>query len=96
MGKKIKIARTGCALADFVYDNIDFHGPIFQNYLSKKEDDGGLSIGKLVFTEELEVFTGKRYTDIVSAISGGKQANTFNIGGPSLVSLIHASQILEK
>ena len=96
MSRKIRISGTGCALADFVYNHIDFSGAEFQQYVLKKEGDGGLSTGKLVFTEELEKFAGKNYTEIITAISKGKEAETFNIGGPSLVSLIHAAQVLDK
>jgi len=94
--KKIRISGTGCALADFVYNGIDFNSPEFQKYLSLKEGDGGLSPGKLVFTEELEKFAGKSYSEIIAQTAKGKAAETFNIGGPSLVSLIHTSQILPK
>ena len=55
---KIIISGTGCALADFLYNDILFSGPTFQKYQSKKSGDGGLSPGKLVFTEELEKFSG--------------------------------------
>ena len=94
MEKKIKITGTGCALADFVYNNIRFNSPGFQKYSSKKQGDGGLSPGRLVFTEELEKFAGKPYAEIIAEIAGSKKPDTFNIGGPSLVSLIHAAQVL--
>lgn len=96
MGGKIRISGTGCALADFVYNHIDFSGSGFQQYTKKKEGDGGLATGKLVFTEELEKFAGKNYTEIIAEITKGKEAETFNIGGPSLVSLIHAAQMLHQ
>lgn len=96
MSRKIKISGTGCALADFVYNHIDFSGSEFQQYALKEEGDGGLSTGKLVFTEELEKFAGKNYTKIITEISRGKEAEAFNIGGPSLVSLIHSAQMLDK
>ncbi len=94
--KKIIISGTGCALADFVYNRISFHSPEFNKYLSKKAGDGGLSPGKLVFTEELEKFAGKPYAEIFTDIIGSKTHDAFNVGGPSLVSLIHASQLLEE
>ena len=94
MSKKIKIAGTGCALADFVYNGVDFNSAEFKKYLSKNEGDGGLSPGKLVFTEELENYAGIPYPNLISVINKGKKAETFNIGGPSIVSLIHASQTL--
>lgn len=96
MKKKIRISGTGCALADFVYSDIDFNSPEFQKNFSKKEGDGGLSPGKLVFTEELENYAGKPYPEIIAEITKGKKPESFNIGGPSLVSLIHASQTLPK
>jgi sugar/nucleoside kinase (ribokinase family) len=95
MNKRIRISGTGCALADFVYNGIDFSGTEFQKYISCKNGDGGLSPGKLVFTEELEKFAGRTYETIISEITKGVEADTFNIGGPSLVSLIHVAQVLD-
>lgn len=94
MKNKIKISGTGCALADFVYNNINFNSPEFLKYRSSKDGDGGLTPGKLVFTEELEKFAGKSYPEILFEITKGKEPETFNIGGPSVVALIHAAQLL--
>jgi sugar/nucleoside kinase (ribokinase family) len=93
--KKIVISGTGCALADFLYNDISFDSKDFKKYLSEKTGDGGLSPGKLVFTEELEKFSGIPYTKILCEITGNHSPNAFNVGGPSLVSLIHASQMLD-
>lgn len=92
---KITISGTGCALADFLYNGISFDSPVFKKYLSQKPGDGGLSPGKLVFTGELEKFSGKPYPEIVRDIMGNRSPDAFNVGGPSLVSLVHASQLLE-
>ncbi len=92
---KIKISGTGCALADFLYTDIRFDSPAFLKYLSKQTGDGGLSPGKLVFTEDLEHFAGKPYAKILNEITSGCAPDSFNIGGPGLVSMIHASQMLE-
>ncbi len=89
------ISGTGCALADFLYSGISFDGEDFKKYSSKKRGDGGLSPGKLVFIEELEKFTGDSYQVILKEITGNRPPNAFNVGGPSLVSLIHASQMLD-
>ncbi|HUV01213.1 MAG TPA: hypothetical protein VMW32_09645, partial [Bacteroidales bacterium] len=62
--KKIIISGTGCALADFLYNGISFESNNFRKYLSTRTGDGGLSPGKLVFTEELEKFSGLPYNDI--------------------------------
>jgi len=95
-GRKIIIAGAGCALADYLYIGVRFNTPHFQKYLSKQTGDGGLTPGKLVFTEELEKFSGLPYSEICREITGGKQPDAFNIGGPGLVSLINTSQILNK
>jgi sugar/nucleoside kinase (ribokinase family) len=92
---KMTISGTGCALGDFLYDRISFDSIAFRKYLSKQTGDGGLDPGKLVFTEELEKFSGCSYEMILKEISGGARPSAFNVGGPSLVSLIHASQMLE-
>lgn len=95
-GKKFTISGTGCALADFLYTNVSFHSAAFEKYRSRKPGDGGLSPGKLVFTEELEQFAGVPYSQILNELTDGIPAASFNIGGPSLVSLIHAAQMLEE
>jgi sugar/nucleoside kinase (ribokinase family) len=92
---KITISGTGCALADFLFNGISFSSPAFRKYLSKKTGDGGLSPGKLVFTEELEKFSGIPYNEILNEITCNRLPDAFNVGGPSLVSLIHASQMLD-
>lgn len=91
---KIIISGTGCALADYLYLNIFFHATEFRKYLSKSIGDGGLSPGRLVFTEELERFSGEAYPEILKSITGGALPDSFNIGGPSLVAMIHAAQML--
>jgi sugar/nucleoside kinase (ribokinase family) len=92
---KIIISGTGCALADLIYNKVSFTTPSFEKYSSKQTGDGGLSPGKLVFTEELEKFSGKSYPEILKEIVGNRQPDKMNVGGPSLVSLIHAAQMLE-
>ena len=94
MKKSIVISGTGCALADNLYTNINFSSRLFQKYLSKSNADGGLSPGKLVFTEEFERFAGKQLQEIILEITHGKEASSFNIGGPAIVPLIGASQLL--
>ena len=93
---KIIISGTGCALADFLYNRISFSGPAFQKYHSVSPADGGLSPGKLVFTEELEHFAGKTYSEIAGELIGSQAPDAFNVGGPSVVPLIHASQLLSR
>lgn len=93
---KIIISGTGCALADFLYNRVSFSGPAFKKYHSVSPGDGGLSPGKLVFTEELEHFAGKPYSEIAGELIGSRVPDAFNVGGPSVVPLIHASQLLSR
>jgi sugar/nucleoside kinase (ribokinase family) len=93
--EKIIISGTGCALADFLYNRVSFSSNSFVKYLSHAPGDGGLSPGKLVFTEELEKYAGRPYPEIIKEIIVDRAPDAFNVGGPSLVSLIHASQLLE-
>lgn len=92
---KIIISGTGCALADLIYNRVSFASPGFQKHISKQTGDGGLSPGKLVFTEELEKFSGKPYPEILAEIVRTRPPDKMNVGGPSLVSMIHAAQMLE-
>jgi sugar/nucleoside kinase (ribokinase family) len=92
---KIKISGVGCALADFLFTGIKFDNLTTNQYLSKKDGDGGLCPGKLLFTEELESFGKKNITEILHDIVGDQAPDAFNLGGPGLVSLIHASQMLD-
>ncbi len=94
MGKKIVISGTGCALADNLYANVDFSNSNFKKYISKNHADGGLSPGKLVFTEDLVNFAHKSFDEILLEITENKSPDSFNIGGPSIVSLINAAQLL--
>jgi len=90
------VTGTGCALADFLYTGVRFTSRGFTRYLSKCPGDGGLSAGKLVFIEEFEHFTGKPYAETLKELTGKSAHDGFNIGGPGLVSMIHAAQMLEE
>jgi sugar/nucleoside kinase (ribokinase family) len=92
---KIIISGSGCALTDLIYNRVSFASPGFQKYVSKQNGDGGLSPGKLVFTEELEKFSIKPYPEILSELVGNRPPDKMNVGGPSLVSMVHVAQMLE-
>lgn len=90
----ICISGAGCALADYLYSNVSFDSPAFRKYRSITPGDGGLSPGHLVFVEDIEKFAGKPYKDVLREITGTVSPDSVNIGGPSIVSLIHAAQML--
>ena len=92
--KPIKINATGCALIDYIYPDLSFNSPEFRKYLSQRDGDGGLSPGKLVFAEEIEKFSGNDIHQIISELTGSASPITSNIGGPAIVSIINAAQLL--
>lgn len=93
--ERIVISGTGCALADFLYSDINFNSDSFSRYLFINPGDGGLSPGRLVFTEELEKFADKPFDEILNDITNGKRPDGINVGGPGLVPMIHLAQVLE-
>jgi sugar/nucleoside kinase (ribokinase family) len=95
MTKKIEISGTGCCLVDYLFNPISFTSETFSKYLSKRSGDGGLTPGQLVFVEEFEKFCGQDFQSILQEITKGKSPDKINVGGPSIVSLIHAAQMLE-
>ncbi|MGQ8336267.1 carbohydrate kinase family protein [Sunxiuqinia sp. A32] len=94
--KQFRISGTGCTLIDYLYSPVSFKDPEFTKYLSKSPGDGGLSPGKLVFKEEFDKFSGENYMQVRDVITKSKKPVGINIGGPSIVSLIHVSQLLKK
>ncbi len=86
---------AGCCLIDTLYGRVDFSSPAFQSALSARQGDGGLSPGKLVFAEDFERFRGVPYEEALEELTGGKEPDARNLGGPSIVALAHAAQMLE-
>ncbi|MDR1411672.1 MAG: carbohydrate kinase family protein [Spirochaetaceae bacterium] len=85
---------TGCCLIDFLYANEDFSSLAFKAARSRTAGDGGLTPGKLVFAEDFERFMGKPYEEALGELTGRRPCTSYNLGGPSVVSLAHAAQML--
>jgi sugar/nucleoside kinase (ribokinase family) len=85
---------TGCCLIDYLYASVDFSSPAFTAARSQREGDGGLTPGRLVFAEDFERFTEKPYEQVLAEITNGAESDAHNLGGPSVVSLAHAAQLL--
>jgi sugar/nucleoside kinase (ribokinase family) len=62
--------------------------------MSRQPGDGGLSPGRLVFSDELEKFSGAGMDVILEDITGGRAPESVNLGGPAIVSLVAAAQLL--
>ncbi len=95
MRKSISISGTGCCLVDRIHPDIDFSSPLTTKYLSQKKSDGGLHPGRLVFSEQFEGFANTSLGNVIDEITKDKAKPTFNVGGPSIVALIHAAQLLQ-
>ncbi|MEI7422280.1 MAG: carbohydrate kinase family protein [Prolixibacteraceae bacterium] len=95
MSEKIIVSGVGCCLVDLLYNDIDFSSDTFRPFISLKRGDGGLTPGHLVFNEEFVEFAGSPFKTVLSNITGGRAPDNKNIGGPSIVSLIHAAQLID-
>lgn len=90
----IRIAGTGCCLMDYLYTDVDFSSPAFRRFGSRKPGDGGLTPGALVFAETLEAYAGVPFAEVLRQLTGGRDPDANNIGGPAIVALAHAAQLL--
>jgi sugar/nucleoside kinase (ribokinase family) len=96
MTGKIIVSGVGCCLVDLLYNDINFSSSAISPYLSKKRGDGGLTPGHLVFQEEFEQYCGSPFIKVLDKITGGRPHDKINIGGPSIVTLINAAQLVDK
>jgi sugar/nucleoside kinase (ribokinase family) len=96
MPRKIIVSGAGCCLVDLLFNDIDFSSNIIRPYLSHKRGDGGLAPGNLVFREEFEKFSGVSVNTALDKITGGRKHDKINIGGPSIVSMINITQLVDK
>ena len=90
----MEIAGIGCCLIDHVYTNFTYENEGFRKLLSKTGGDGGIIQGGLVFAEDVETFAGRPFPQILSELVGNAEPTISNLGGPSVVAMVHASQIL--
>ncbi|MEN8228089.1 MAG: carbohydrate kinase family protein [Bacteroidota bacterium] len=95
MRKKYVVSGVGCCLVDRLY-NVSFRTAIFEQYLSKDRGDGGLTPGQLVFREEFEKFSNKKFHTIHKELLSEREPDKMNIGGPGIVAMIHASQLSDQ
>ena len=93
--REITVSGVGCCLVDRVYNHVSFTSEAFSSFLSKKRGDGGLTPGHLVFKEEFEAFVKEDFRTILGKITDNKPPDKLNIGGPCIVAMINAAQVLE-
>jgi sugar/nucleoside kinase (ribokinase family) len=93
MSRKITVSGVGCCLVDRLYNHLSFGSDVFAPFLTRTKGDGGLTPGQLVFKEEFDRFAGVDFLKTLPQLTGGRQAEMMNIGGPCVVALIHAAQL---
>jgi len=92
----MRIAGAGCCLIDSIHMHCSYASPGFRKLLSRERGDGGMIEGGLVFSEDLERFAGIPFAEVLALLSQGKTPDVTNLGGPAVVALIHAAQILRR
>ncbi len=90
----LEIWAVGCSLIDYLYAPVDFGSAPFLRYASRRDGDGGLKPGRLVFAAELERFAGRPLPALLRDLVGGAAPARVNLGGPAVVALINAAQLL--
>lgn len=95
MTRKITISGAGCCLVDQIYPDISFSDAAVVKCMSIAKGDGGLYPGRLVFSEQFEAFSGQELHAVVDHISLNKAEPILNVGGPSIVALVHTAQLLQ-
>lgn len=89
----ITVSGVGCCLVDVLYGNIDFSSVDIRPFLSVDRGDGGLSPGHLVFLDDFEKFSQVPFGRFLERITHNCVPDKINIGGPSIVPLIHLAQL---
>jgi len=92
----MRIAGSGCCLIDSIYMNSSYEEEGFKNVMSIVKGDGGLIKGGLVFSEDIEVFADRPYKEIIRELTKSRKPDVENLGGPAVVALVHAAQILQQ
>ncbi|MDA8408798.1 MAG: carbohydrate kinase family protein [Treponema sp.] len=90
----VRISGTGCSLLDYICADVDFGSAVFDSYRSREAGDGGLEPGKLVFAEDFERFAGRPLEKALTELTGGREPDACNVGGPGVIALAHAAQLL--
>lgn len=92
----MRINGLGCSLVDNLYSPVDFKSEAYNKWSLENNKGTGIITGGLVFGEDLEKSSGKRYKDILAEITGKKLVPKKNVGGPAIVALINIAQIMGK
>lgn len=92
--RPLSVAGIGCCLIDHMHNHFSYGQPGFQQLLSRRRGDGGIVTGGLVFAEDVEAFAGRSFPQILHHLVGSTVPDVSNLGGPSVVALVHCAQLL--
>ncbi|ORC86646.1 carbohydrate kinase [Trypanosoma theileri] len=92
---RITISGVGWSCMDYLFTKLDFSSEGFKKYESRTPGDGGTSPGHLVFKEDLEKFSGVSIDEVRKCQNWYREPDVCNIGGPCVVALINAAQLME-
>lgn len=90
----VLVCGCGFGVMDYLYTGIDYSSPAFKKYMSKKRGDGGIRPGQLCLVEAWEKYTGTSLEQIRKEQGWDREPDKYNVGGPSIVALINAAQML--
>jgi len=92
----VRVTGTGCAVADVFYTPVSFADLARRGYMSTAPRDGGLMPGGLVFRDDFEAHAGVDLEAAIEQAIGLDRMAGFNVGGPSLVAMVCAAQLLSR
>lgn len=91
----ITVNGIGLACADYLFTGLDFNSPQFKKYLTRTPGDGGISTGHLIYRDDLVKFAGKPLDEIRKEQGWLRDIDRFSIGGPCIVGLFNAAQLVK-
>ena len=92
----MRINGLGCSLVDNIYSPIDFGSDAYKKWSRENNNRTGIITGGLIFGEDLEKSSGRKYKDILNEITGKNLSPDKNVGGPAVVALINIVQMIEE
>ena len=92
----VRVTGTGCAVVDVFYTPVSFADLARRGYMSAAPRDGGLIPGGLVFRDDFEAYAGVDLDAALEQAVGTDRLAGFNVGGPSLVAMVCAAQLLSR
>jgi sugar/nucleoside kinase (ribokinase family) len=91
----MRLSGIGLNVVDALYMPVDFSSKVFQKYRSRQRGDGGLEPGRLVFADQFMHFAETSWQQAMHELANGQDPISRNIGGPPIVALILAAQVLK-